>query len=207
MMLVKPMTVQDVIDVNAYFYIDEETKRGVLIDPGAQADDLLEVVQKNGWTIERILITHGHFDHIGAVETVSRALGVPYAIHENGREYLSDPMMNLSGVFGRNVILNEAVYFNDGDTVPGGLQVIHTPGHTRDSVVFYDAENKIAFSGDTIFKASVGRTDFPGGDANLLRASLLHKVFALPDETVLYSGHSEPTTVGAEKSAGAAWFL
>lgn len=206
-MLVRPVTVQDVIDVNAYFYIDEEKKRGVLIDPGAQADLLLDTVRQNGWTIERILITHGHFDHIGAVEAVSRALGVPYAIHENGREYLTDPMMNLSGVFGAGVVLNEAVYFADGDVQGGRLTVIHTPGHTRDSVVFYDAENKTAFVGDTVFKASVGRTDFPGGSAEELRQSVVKKIFALPDDTVLYSGHTEPTTVGAEKSGGAVWYL
>lgn len=204
-MIVKQISVADIIETNAYFYIDEKTKNGFLIDPAAQADILLQIIKENGWTIEKMLITHGHFDHIGAVETLHRRLNIPYIAHQNGREYLTDGRLNLGDYCNRTFNLNEAEYLNDGDEIklnadPSvALKVIHTPGHTPDSVVYYDAANKTAFVGDTIFKDSMGATHFPGGDFAQLQNSIRQKILTLPDDTVLYSGHSEPTTVSREK--------
>ena len=204
-MIIKQVPIRGIIETNAYFYIDESSKHGFLIDPGAEAEKLLRLIAENGWTIEKILLTHGHFDHIGAVESISHALDIPYLAHRNGANYLPNPNFNLSAFFGRDIILNDAQYLDDGDVIKPAakpevaLQVIHTPGHTQDGVVYYDAANATAFVGDTIFKHSVGRTDIPGGDFNQLMQSIENKIFTLPTDTVLYTGHTAPTTVGGEQ--------
>ena len=205
-MLIKRLGVCGLIKTNAYFYIDEKTKHGFLIDPGAEPDKILSDIKENQLSIDKILITHGHFDHIGAVAEVSKTLGIPYYAHQNAKQYLTDGAYNLSAYFGDEIKLSEANYFKENDefllSEDLKLKVIHTPGHTLDAVVFYDEKNGIAFVGDTIFKGSVGRTDVPGGDFQTLQTSIKSKILTLPDETILYSGHSEPTTVGDEK----VWF-
>lgn len=203
-MFVKQVPVAEMIITNAYFYIDEETKHGFLIDPGAEAERLLKLIKDNNWCIEKILLTHGHFDHIGAVEKIAEELGISYYIHKNGKKYLEDGEMNLSSVWSEEICLYKAKYLDDGDIITDtaqttSLKVIYTPGHTTDSVLYYDEENHIAFSGDTIFKNSYGRTDLPGGNMQQLMYSIKEKVFSLPDNTLLYSGHSDATTVGEEK--------
>lgn len=204
-MIIDAMPVNDAILTNAYFYIDEQTKHGFLIDPGAEADRILQKIKDNKWVIEKILITHGHFDHIGAVQKIHQELKIPYLAHQNGKDYLPNVNYNLSAFFGKSIILDKAEYLQEGDEVSLEanpdikLKVIYTPGHTQDSVIYYDVNNNIAFVGDTIFKNSVGRTDLPGGNTQQLYKSIDEKIFTLPDETVLYSGHSEPTTVREEK--------
>lgn len=204
-MIVKQVPLCEILTTNAYFYIDENTKHGFLVDPAAEPEKLLQIIKENGWTIEKILITHGHFDHIGAVEKLAKELGVPYYIHANGKQYLIDPQMNLSAFFEHNITLPKAEYLQDGDEIPLNsapdikLKVIYTPGHTADSVIYYDQNNNVAFVGDTIFKDSVGRTDLPGGNTAQLYDSIKNKVITLPDDTVLYSGHTEKTSVQHEK--------
>ena len=177
-----------------------------MIDPAAEPQKLLKLIKDNNWIIEKMLITHGHFDHIGAVETLHKQLGIPYYIHENGKDYLSNPALNLSSYFGDSIALNQAEFLKENDIMTleenpqTKLKVIHTPGHTQDSVLFYDEQNDLAFVGDTIFKASIGRTDFPGGNTQQLKDNIQNKIFTLPDNTVLYSGHSEPTTIKNEKN-------
>ena len=118
---------------------------------------------------------------------------------------MEDASWNLSAYFGRDIALNNADFFQEGDEIilsskpQTKLKVIYTPGHTQDSVLFYDEANHLAFVGDTIFKGSIGRTDFPGGNTAQLKSSIENKVLTLPDNTILYSGHSEPTTVMKEK--------
>ncbi|MBQ8482121.1 MAG: MBL fold metallo-hydrolase [Alphaproteobacteria bacterium] len=203
--MVKQVPLCEILTTNAYFYIDEKTKHGFLVDPAAEPEKLLQIIKENGWTIEKILITHGHFDHIGAVEKLAKELNIPYYIHANGKQYLINPQMNLSSFFEQNISLSEAKYLQDGDeitlsSVPDvKLKVIYTPGHTSDSVVYYDSSNSIAFVGDTIFKDSEGRTDLPGGNYFQLYDSIRNKVMSLPDDTVLYSGHTEKTSVQHEK--------
>lgn len=204
-MIVKQVPLCEILTTNAYFYIDEKTKHGFLVDPAAEPEKLLKIIKENGWTIEKILITHGHFDHIGAVEKLAKELDVPYYIHSNGKQYLINPQMNLSSFFEQNISLTDAKYLQDRDeitlsTAPDiKLKVIYTPGHTADSVIYYDPNNNVAFVGDTIFKDSEGRTDLPGGNTAQLYESIRNKVITLPDNTVLYSGHTEQTTVQNEK--------
>ncbi len=204
-MLLKKVIVFDALETNAYFYIDEETKHGWLIDAGAEAEKLLEIIKERGWIIEAILLTHGHVDHIGAVEKISAELKIDYMIHLEGKKYLENPAFNLSPFFGKSIILSKAKYFKNGDILSLNanpeikLQVIHTPGHTLDSVIFYDKENNVAFVGDTIFKSGIGNTTFPGGDEKTIFESIRSKILNLPENTTLYPGHMEQTTVGIEK--------
>lgn len=204
-MIVKQVPLCEILTTNAYFYIDEKTKHGFLVDPAAEPDKLLNIIKENGWIIEKILITHGHFDHIGAVDKLAKELNIPYYIHTNGKQYLINPQMNLSSFFEKNIALTNANYLQDGEeitlsTSPNTtLKVIHTPGHTSDSVIYYDKNNDVAFVGDTIFKDSEGRTDLPGGNTSQLYESIKNKVITLPENTVLYSGHTEQTTVKQEK--------
>lgn len=202
--MVKRIVLRGLLDVNCYLYAEEETRHGFLIDPGAQGEALAEWIRKQGLTIEKILLTHGHFDHIGALEVLAGREGIPVWIHEAGRAWLEDPELNLSARLGKAVTFRGAQFFRDGDLIrleadPGyALRVIHTPGHTPDSVLLYDEKQGFAFSGDTIFQGSRGNDAFPGGDGSRLLESIRGRVLALPGETVLYPGHGEATTVAAE---------
>ncbi|MBR6716991.1 MAG: MBL fold metallo-hydrolase [Oscillospiraceae bacterium] len=183
--------------------MSDSTRHGFIIDPGAQADQLLDIIRDNGLVIEKILLTHGHFDHFGAVEELREKLNCPVLAHEKADLFLLNPLMNLSRQCVGDMVIRDTVKFKDGDTITldeaHSLRVIYTPGHTPDSVLLYNEKERIAFVGDTIFKESIGNYTFPGGNKDLLIQSIMERVFTLPDDTVLYSGHSEPTTVGAEK--------
>lgn len=195
--------VSGIFPVNAYFFVDDKTSRGFLIDPGAQADKLLKIIDERGWTIDKILLTHGHFDHIGAVEKIRRELKIPVFMHKNGGDYVKSPRWNLSDQFGLDIVLDDVNFLDDGAQLTlsedFSLKLIAAPGHTTDGAIYYSEKNSAAFVGDTIFRGTIGRTDFYGGNAATLHDTITEKVFALPDETVLLSGHSEPTTVADEK--------
>lgn len=202
--MIYSMITTDVFDTYTYFYIDEKTKHGFLLDPAAESGKLLHFIAKNGWTIEKILLTHGHFDHTGAVDELHKSMQIPYFIHENGKLYLEDNKWNLSAYCKRNVILNDALYLRDGDEIRLSenkdfkLQVIYTPGHTSDSVMYFSQKDKVAFVGDTIFKGTIGSTQYVGSNVRDLQDSILNRIFTLPQEVILYPGHSESTTIGAE---------
>lgn len=196
--------VRGYLEVNSYVWLNEKTGRCFLIDPGAAGKSILERCDRSGWAVEAILLTHGHFDHTGGVDEIRAARDLPVRIHEAGPAFLNDPKMNLSHYFGGDAVLKNVSVFRDGDLLSlqndpeYTLRVIHTPGHTPDSCVFYDAAHGTAFTGDTIFRGNRGNDRLPGGDGPLLLRSIREKVLALPPETVLYSGHSEPTTVAEE---------
>ncbi len=196
--MIECIKVYKVIEENCYCYIDDKTKHGFLIDPGANASSILEVIHENNWVIEKILLTHGHFDHIEAV----KALNIPYYIYESEINYLTNEDYNLSRMFGYPMTLNNAHFIHDGDILKVDslqLQVIYTPGHTLDSVCFYSENDHILFSGDTLFKDSIGATHFPGGSYPQLLSSIKEKLLKLPDETIVYSGHTSLTTIKNEK--------
>lgn len=204
-MIVQKVFFSDVFAANCYFYVDAKSKHGFVIDPSAHAEILFRTIQKNGWIIEKILLTHSHLDHVAAALELSKMLNADIFGMKAAEEYLINP--NLRGHFTDWNVLQNIHYLNDGDEIVLGgnkevvFKVLHTPGHTLDSAVFYDAKEKIAFTGDTIFASSVGRTDIEGsgGDEKQLFQSVQNKILNLPDETILYSGHGEETTVGYEK--------
>lgn len=203
MIMVQKIEVTGVIDENAYIYVDENSGHGFLIDPGAEASKIADIIIKNNWVIEGILITHAHFDHIGAVMDLKRVLKCPVYGYKNGDKYLLNPYYNLSAYFGESFILQGVGKVLDGDILSLKanprfyLKVMHTPGHTEDSCIYYNHE--VAFVGDTIFKGSVGNTSLPGGNEQVLWNSIMKKIFLLPLDTKLYSGHSDVTTVSLEK--------
>jgi glyoxylase-like metal-dependent hydrolase (beta-lactamase superfamily II) len=193
------------IVTNSYFYIDDETKHGFLIDPGAEPEKLLGIINEQGFTIEKILLTHGHFDHIGAVPALQQALKVPVLMQENGRLYAENPGWNLSAQLEEALTLDTVTYIADdsdvllADKKTFGLHMVPVPGHTADGCIYYSAQDKVAFVGDSVFKSSYGRTDLPGGDAQQLLQGIVRHILTLPADTTLLSGHSEPTTVAAER--------
>ena len=201
---VAPLPLEGPIPEIAYYWFTPEDGRGYLIDPGYQGERLAARFRERGWQPLGILLTHGHFDHFGGVAEFRREYPVPVHIHQAGTALLEDPRLNLSGVFGEGYTCPGAETFREGDvfSLPMGpaLEVLHTPGHTPDSCLFLDRENGLALVGDTVFKGSVGATHFPGGDEAALWRSIREKILTLPEETALYSGHSMPTTVRAEKA-------
>ena len=202
--------VHGVFATNAYIYADDATRAGFLIDPGAEADKLLQIINSRGLAIEKILLTHGHFDHIGAAAEIQRELKIPICMQKNGRAYVENPVWNLSRACGLDITLDDVTYLDDNSEIilaanPAfRLKIIPVAGHTTDGATYYSAKDSVAFVGDSIFLGSFGRTDFYGGDEQRLFAELKSKILTLPDDTVLLSGHSPPTTVGDEKTRP--WF-
>ena len=198
------------LPTNSYFYIDEESLHGFLIDPGAETEKLLQIISEKNFVIEQILLTHGHFDHIGAVEEIQDKLKIPVCMQKNGRAYAENPAWNLSESVGMDIILKNVTYLEDDSEIilsanPAfKLKIIPVAGHTTDGAIYYSEKNSVAFVGDSIFLGSVGRTDLPGGDENILFDNIKQKILTLPSETILHSGHSAPTSVEDEKSR--AWF-
>lgn len=203
--MIRELQVQGVFAENTYFYIDAYSKSGFLIDPGAQAGLIYDVIMRNGWKIEKILLTHGHFDHTGAAEMLREKLVAPIYIYPSDAPYLTDPYLNLSANSGNSIVIPHYEEMYDGEIIRlkanSGfyLKVIHTPGHTPGSVTFYAKEENAAFVGDTLYQHGPGLTNFPGGNRHELEESIIKKILTLPDDTVLLSGHSSPITVGEEK--------
>lgn len=203
--MIVEVPVKGYFEENCFFFIDDKTKHGFIIDPGAQADELLSVIQKKGWVIEKILLTHGHFDHTGAVDEIRKALKISVLSHRRSDEYLLVAKKNLSALCGPAITVKNVEYLDDGDLIALEanpdfcVKTIHVPGHTTDSVMFYSETGHVAFVGDTIFKGSIGNYQYPGGNPEDLQRSIINRIFTLPDETILCSGHSEQTTVGIEK--------
>ncbi len=203
--MIKEVTVQGVFAENSYFYIDPMSRAGFLIDPGAQAGILYEIIQRNGWKIEKILLTHGHFDHFGAAELLREKLVAPIYIYPSDAEYLTDTYLNLSAGSGEPITVPHYEFLHDGETIQlkannsFRLKVLHTPGHTPGSVTYYSESEHAAFVGDTLYQHGPGLTHFPGGNRHELEQSIINKILTLPDETVLLSGHSSPITVADER--------
>lgn len=189
------------IEEFAYFYIGNDN-RAFIIDPGAEADKFKEIAAKNGLNIAAILLTHGHFDHIGAAKTLADFFSVHIYGGIGSNSYTADPKKNLSLFTGKTISFDNVLEKAEGESLKldeeHELNVLSTQGHTEDGVTYYDEKNGVAFVGDTIFEGSYGRTDFPGGDANKLFKSIREKILTLPKSTSLYSGHSAATTVAAE---------
>ena len=194
--------VVSVCATNCYFAINDDTKEVLIIDPGASAKQLAEKVKEQGLTPAGILLTYGHFDHASAAAELSQLLGVKVYAYEAEQETLETPGLNLSGWEGKSDVYHADVYLREEQELElAGFQirVLFTPGHTVGGCCYYFAEQNAVFSGDTLFEASIGRTDFPKGSASQLIRAINEKLMIMPDETAVYPGHGDMTSIGRER--------
>lgn len=187
---------------NCYLYACMESKKAVIIDPGADGKKIYRWILEKGLKVDYILLTHGHVDHIGGVDELRALLGdVLVGIHADDAGMLTNGKKNLSSYFGPGIVLQSADFLlQDGQEITIGkekLKVISTPGHSPGCVCFLSAEG--LFSGDTLFAGSIGRTDFPGGSLEQLLKGVKDKLMILPDDTRVFPGHGEETSIGEEK--------
>lgn len=186
---------------NCYLVICPHTKQALVIDPGGDPETILEAVQQAGATVQYIVNTHGHFDHILANAPIQQATGAKIAIHPLEAPRLAGGSKGLAawmpGPFPES---NADVLLNDGDTLQVGtlsLKVLHTPGHAPGHISL--AGEDAAFVGDVLFRRGIGRWDLEGGDYEQLIRSIQDKLFPLGDSTLVYPGHGSATTIGEER--------
>lgn len=186
---------------NCYLVYSEDDKAAIIVDPGGDVDDLVNEIDKNKLDLKYIVLTHGHGDHIGAVMALKDRYKVQVLIHEDDAELLENGELNLSNKMAMgNVELEADKTLKEGDSIGfGGLvaKVIHTPGHTKGGICLLIKDS--LFTGDTLFKGSIGRSDLYGGDFEALIDSIKNKLLQLPDETIVYPGHGGQSTIGYEK--------
>ena len=191
------------VGTNCYLVVNEEEKQCILIDPAVYSGEIAEQIRREGLDLRAILLTHGHFDHIMGIDGFRKEFPeIPVYAHREEEALLRDASMNASLELGRQYTFSGAAYVEDDDVLDlAGMQfqVIHTPGHTIGGCCYYLQEEKVLFSGDTLFRESIGRTDFPTGNGGQLMRSIREKLFTLPEETAVYPGHMERTTIGDEK--------
>lgn len=184
-------------------YILYKGSEALIVDPGGEADKVISFLQKDNLTPLSILLTHAHFDHIGAVEELRKYYEIDVYLHENEKDWLGDPELNRSLFF-----TGEAFTGKDPDHFlkPGPFQIgtfhfniIHTPGHSPGSVSFIFEDEQLIISGDVLFQHGIGRTDLPGGSFSQLEDSLRQGLYKLPDDYTVFPGHGERTSIGTEK--------
>ncbi len=180
-----------------------EAKECLVIDPGFSPGPLMKFLKENELQPVKILLTHGHCDHIAGIEELQNEFGaIPVCVSSEDAKMLEEVKLNLSWMTGTFIRLKADKQFAQGDEVGlDGLsfKVLATPGHTEGGVSFYSKDESVVFSGDTLFAGSIGRDDFPGGDRGVLLTSIREKLLTLPEETKVYSGHGPITTIGEEK--------
>jgi len=182
----------------------EATRRAALIDPGGDIEALLASVERAGVTLEKLLLTHGHLDHVGGALELSRRLHLPIIGPHADDAFLLDRPQVQAEMFGfpPAEAFAPTQWLHDGDTVEVGklaLQVIHCPGHTPGHVVLFEPQSRHAFVGDVLFKGSIGRTDLPRGNYHDLIASIRGKLFPLGDDVAFIPGHGPMSTFGFER--------
>jgi len=189
------------LQVNCFIVADEKTKEAVVIDPGDDAADILKLIKEKDLKVKYIVNTHGHFDHIGANKAVKEATGAEILIHEADAPLMAKAAQQ-SSAFGMRAVSSPPAdrFVKDGDVITAGeiaLKVVHTPGHSQGGISLL--EQGVAFTGDSLFAGSIGRTDFPGGDLKTLLRSIKKNLMTLPDDTKVFSGHGPASTIGDER--------
>jgi hydroxyacylglutathione hydrolase len=201
-MIIKTLTVGS-FAANCYIVGSSETKRGMIIDPGADADIIMKTVQQTGLSISIIVITHAHMDHVGALREVQKKTNARFAIHEAEKGFVFSTPMRMLTSLGVSPVKSPPKpdrLLRDGDLIDLGdlhFEVLYTPGHSSGGICLLG--HGVVFSGDTLFKFGIGRTDFPGMSHERLIKSIGEKLMVLPDETIVYPGHGPPTTIGDER--------
>lgn len=189
---------------NARFITCEVTGKSAVIDPGGDPDKLLSVIAEHSLKVDAILLTHGHLNHVGAADILRDKLNVKIIGPHKDELFWFDALPMQAQMFGfapKETFLPDN-WLESGDTVQVGeirLEVLFCPGHTPGHIVFYEQNAKTVIVGDVLFKGGIGRTDFPKGNSAQLKESIKDKLFSLPEETLVLSGHGENTSIGHEK--------
>lgn len=190
------------LQTNSYIVGNTKTRDAIVIDPGDEADYIYKTLNHENFKCVGIFLTHGHIDHMGGMKRLKELTGAPTYASEDEKEILGSPMANLSAMFGNPIESETDHYLSDGACIKildTEMKCISVPGHTRGGMCFYFEEAGVLFSGDTLFASSVGRSDFPTGDADVLIGTIEERLLTLPDETVVYPGHNNHTRIGREK--------
>ncbi|MBQ3105202.1 MAG: MBL fold metallo-hydrolase [Lachnospiraceae bacterium] len=187
---------------NTYYLHLQDSKEVLVVDPADRGDYIYERITSQGLRVAAVLLTHGHFDHILGCQKLKELSGAPVYAFEEEREVLESDRLNVSREVGRSFTMKADVYLKEDEEVTlAGMtfRLVATPGHTKGSCCFYFEEEQVLISGDTLFQGSVGRTDLPTGSGGTLYRSLKEKLMCLPEETKVYPGHGDSTTIGEEK--------
>ena len=190
------------VQTNCYLALNTKTGRILAVDPADRPDVIRDAAKEMGGEIEAILLTHGHYDHIGAVPVLQREDGIPVMALGKEAPLLADPLLNLSGMHGAGFSVKPDRLLEDGEVLDTGgfeIKVIALPGHTAGGAGYYLEKAGVLFAGDTLFYHSVGRSDLPTGDEDTLIASIRSRLLILPEETIVLPGHDARTSVGEEK--------
>ena len=190
------------VGTNCYFLINTQTQETVIIDPADDAPMLSAKLKEKNLKPAAILLTHGHYDHIMAVEELRKEYGIPVIAHEEEKQILENPRGNLSTMIGMPFTVKADRFVKDEEllvTAGFSIRVLHTPGHTIGGCCYYLADENLLFSGDTLFWESVGRTDFPTGSMSALVRSIKEKLMVLPESTRVCPGHMGSTSIENEK--------
>ncbi|MFO1379923.1 MAG: MBL fold metallo-hydrolase [Chitinivorax sp.] len=191
-------------DQNCSLIWCDETMRGAAVDPGGDIERILAEAERQGVTLEKILLTHGHLDHVGGTAALAEQLGLPIEGPHPADKFWIDALPQQAAMFGfgQAKVFTPDRWLQQGDTVSVGnvtLQVRQAPGHTPGHVIFFDPASKTAWVGDVLFEGSIGRTDFPGGDYQTLINSIREQLFTLGDEVQFVPGHGPMSTFGEER--------
>ena len=189
---------------NCSILICEQSLSAAIVDPGGDIERILSSLEETGAVAEKILVTHGHVDHVGAVAELAERLNLPIEGPHRGDRFWIDQLPEQTRQFGfpQSASFEPDRWLDDGDTVTVGeqsLEVIHAPGHTPGHVVFYHGEDRLAIVGDVLFRGSIGRTDFPGGNHQQLLDAIRDKLFPLGDDVTFIPGHGPTSTFGDER--------
>lgn len=188
---------------NCYIVQDEETKETMVIDPGGDVDKIVEMLNTIHAKVKYILLTHCHGDHIAGVNELKQRVGGKILIHRLDEEGLRDPNVNLAEYVGLGrVVVQADARLDDGDLIHVGnleFKILHTPGHTKGGISIYSEEEKLLFSGDTLFRGSWGRTDLPTSSFEDIIKSITEKLMVLPEDTIVYPGHGKSTMIKEEE--------
>ena len=190
------------VQTNCYFIINEDTKEVLIVDPGDAAKQLAQKVKDDGLTPVAILLTHGHFDHAGGAKAFAEEFGIKIYAHEKEKRTLEDPEYNVSWMVGSSEVYSADEFLKDEqelDLAGFHIRVLYTPGHTEGGCCYYFPYDNVLFSGDTLFCMSVGRTDFKGGSMSEIVRSIKEKIMVLPEDTTVYPGHNDVTTIENER--------
>ena len=194
-----------VLQCNCSVIGDEQTREAMVIDPGDDIDNVLDIVRQHGLTVKQIVITHAHIDHVGGAMKLKQATGASILLNQNDYALLKmlDVQAAWIGMQSPGAVAVDSS-IGTGDKVAAGnivADVLHTPGHTEGSICLYFESDKKLVAGDTLFAGSIGRTDLPGGSYKKIMQSLHGPVLALPDETIVVPGHGPLTTIGEERDS------